>query len=117
MFILRKCLFDDKNRIRLDLASVKRQSQVLFSEKKTVYHGSVIGELFWKLGHKPPVDFTICPLCEKGEVDCSAKIWFKDKKAIEVYHKDGKMCSYPLREPRIPPLLKVMEKIGVIVES
>jgi len=37
MFRYRKIIGDDKNRIKLDLVSRKRVSQVLFTKKKVVY--------------------------------------------------------------------------------
>lgn len=48
MYLLRWRIGDDRNRIRLDMASPKRIKQVLFSEKRVVYfdeHGGIKHEI------------------------------------------------------------------------
>lgn len=116
-YVLRKRLADDFNRIRLDMVSFKRTQQVLFSEKTVTYFNTVIGELFWRLGFKPPVNFKVCPICHKRKVLKSMKFWTQEKRAIEVHHADGRICGFNLPERKTPPMLNLFKRMGVEIET
>ena len=111
---LRFMLGDDHNRIAIDLSSPFRVTQILFTEKITTYYGSVMGELFWRMGIKPPVNFRICPICHKRALK-SVKIWEKEKRVIEVYHKKS-VCRFPLKT-KVPAVFKVLERMGIETET
>jgi uncharacterized protein YbaR (Trm112 family) len=111
---LRFRLSEDKNRLKCDLKSPFRITQVLFTEKITTYYGSVIGELFWRMGIKPPINFRICPMCGKRALK-SVKTWEKDKREIEIYHKNS-VCRFPLRT-KIPVVFRVLKRMGIETET
>ena len=91
MFVLRKVIGDDPNRIRLDLISKKRIKQVLFTEKITTCYGYV--HPYWTKKHKT---LKYCPKCKK-KVLKSEKVWSENKKGVFIYHvKNKKVCKLPL---------------------
>jgi hypothetical protein len=113
-FLLRKYIGDDMRRIALDRNCPRKPQQILFSEKIVTFNGSVMPELFWKLGIKPRVDFERCPLCDEKGVIKSVKYWTVQKKCIEVHHEDH-VCEFELHKRRKNYPLRIIEKFGVKV--
>jgi len=96
---LRWILGDDRNRLRLDLLSPLRITNVLFSEK-TVKYLDV------------PKDFR-CPVCKQKNIEMNIKHWTFDKKLFEVRHRNGVICTTALKSFRKPVIITILEKAGL----
>jgi len=109
--VARKVVGDDKKRIELDILSKKRITQVLFTEKITTTHGYIHPAWFKHIlkTKSPSPHFDVCP-CGKKVIK-ARKVWTYEKKAIEVFHKDG-VCEFPL-EKKGSVLLNALSKLGV----
>jgi hypothetical protein len=107
MFVIRKAAGDDANRCKLDMHH-NRISQVLFSEKTTTIHGSIHPAWFTHVMKikSPSRHYDICPFCMR-KVRMSKKIWTDEKRAIEVHHDDGLICTFPIKR-KVSPLLSIM---------
>ena len=117
-FIRRLQLHDDKNRIRLDLCSSKRFSQVLFSEKTVTTFGYMHPVWFKIVKIKSPSKhFNICPFCHK-KISMAKKIWTNQLKAIQVFHKNSpNVCEYKLRNKPLPLIIKLLKRAGTEIEN
>lgn len=93
---------DDWNRVRLDMDSPKRISQVLFSEKETHYYGYLFtkwlpSEALKRIDPEDEKSITECPFCGGG-IEKSVKIWSRERKNIEIHHTDNdNICTIPLK--------------------
>jgi hypothetical protein len=110
--ILRKCMRDDENRIRLDMCGQgKRITQVLFREKTITIYGRIHPAWFGRVMHikSPSKRFNICPFCHK-RVLMSKNIWTDEEKAIKIWHtRNKKVCIFQLRR-KIPIALNLFCK-------
>lgn len=97
---LRFCLLDDTNRLRLDLLSPKRITNVLFSEKIVRYLDV-------------PKDYK-CPVCKEKNIEMNTKYFTFDKKLFEVRHKNGVVCTTRLKSFRKPIIITLLEKAGLV---
>jgi hypothetical protein len=73
-----------------------------------------MGELFWRMGIQPPVNFRICPICNKKALK-SVKTWEKENRVIEVYHKNS-VCRFPLRT-KVPAVFRILKRMGIETEA
>jgi hypothetical protein len=115
-FTRRLQLGDDKNRIRLDRSSEKRQKQVLFSEKTVTTFG-YMHPVWFKIVkiESPSKHFNVCPFCHK-KISQAKKIWTDELRAIQVFHKNSQhICEYKLRMKPLPTIIKLLKKTGTEV--
>jgi hypothetical protein len=106
----RMLLGDDLNRIRLDSLESDKPRQILFSEKEVTCNGFIHKNWVKKIG---AVNRGICR-CHK-RVAYSKKTWRKDRKCIEVHHRDGSCCTIRLKA-RNTFIIHAMSFLGVETE-